>query len=110
LSRELTQISIPLSNPLPRTDFTLDEDEMELSPPHLNPRFLLGVANDLRGEIAQLYAVQIASLVVRQSPDERRTLLVGVGLQGKLAADGESEEARRMIYAVLDMVGECRIW
>jgi proteasome assembly chaperone 3 len=77
---------------------------------HLNPRFLLGSANDSRGEIAQLYSVQIASLVVRQSPQERRTLLVGIGLKGKLASDYESDEARKLIYEILEMVVECRIW
>jgi proteasome assembly chaperone 3 len=83
---------------------------MEETPSHLNPRFLLGSANDARGEIAQLYAVQIASLVVRQSPDERRTLLIGVGLKGKLAADYDSDEARALIREVLEMVDTCRIW
>ena len=81
-----------------------------MTPLHLNPRFLLGSANDPRGEIAELYAVQIASLVGKQSPNERRTLLIGVGLTGKQAIDYESDEARALIYKVLDMVGECRIW
>lgn len=57
-----------------------------------------------------MYAVQIASLVVKQSPQERRTLLIGVGLKGKLALDYESNEARKLITEVLDMVAECRIW
>jgi hypothetical protein len=47
---------------------------------------------------------------VRQSPQESRTLLVGVGLKGKIASDYESEEARKLIHEVLDMIGECRIW
>jgi hypothetical protein len=105
------QISISLSNPLPTSIVPDDDDDgNEYTPSHLNPRFLLGSANDPRGEIAQLYAVQIASLVVKQSPQEGRTLLIGVGLKGKLASDYESGEARKLIYEVLDMVGECRIW
>jgi hypothetical protein len=76
----------------------------------LNPKFLLGSANDGRGEIAQLYAVQIASLIVRQSPREDRALLVGVGLTGKFASDYESDEARVLVKEVLDMVENCRIW
>lgn len=107
------KISISLSNPLPSNDY-MDGDgedgEMEETPSHLNPRFLLGSANDARGEIAQLYAVQIASLVVRQSPDERRMLLVGIGLKGKLASDYDSEEARTLINEVVGMVDTCRIW
>lgn len=83
---------------------------MDDTPAHLNPRFLLGSANDARGEIGQLYAVQIASLVVRQNAEERRTLLVGVGLMGKLASDYDSEEARTLIREVLGMVDTCRIW
>ena len=106
------QISISLSNPLPTPVVPDDDDEdgSENTPSHLNPRFLLGSANDPRGEIAQLYAVQIASLVVKQSPQEGRTLIIGVGLKGKLASDYESSQARKLIYEVLDMVGDCRIW
>lgn len=47
---------------------------------------------------------------MKQSPQESRTLLVGVGLKGKQASDYESEEARELIHEVLDMVGECKIW
>jgi len=70
----------------------------------------LGSSSDPRGEIAQLYAVQIASLIVKQNPQECRTLLVGVGLKGKIASDYESEEARALIQAVLGLVGENRVW
>jgi len=76
----------------------------------LDPRFILGTASDPRGEIAQLYSVQIASIVVKQNPQERRTLLVGMGLQGKLASDYESDEARSLIQEVLEMLEECRVW
>ena len=99
-----------LSNPLPTLGVEEDEDGIEETPSHLNPRFLLGSAGDPRGEIAQLYAVQIASLVVKQSPQERRTLLVGVGLKGRLASDYESDDARKLINEVLEMIGKCRIW
>ena len=87
-----------------------EDGEMEETPSHLNPKFLLGSANDARGEIAQLYAIQFASLVVRQSPEERRTLLVGVGLKGKMASDYDSDESRTLINEVLGMVDTCRIW
>ena len=81
-----------------------------MTPTHLNPRFLLGSAIDPRGEVAQLYAVQIASLIVKTSPQERRNLLVGICLKGTLASDYESDEARQVINGVLEMVEECRIW
>ena len=106
-----SQISISLSNPLPTAEFEDEEDEgIENTPAHLNPRFLLGSTSDIRGEIGQLYAVQIASLVVKQNPHEGSTLLVGVGLKGKQASDYESDDARKLIREVLDMVSECRIW
>lgn len=89
---------------------TVDDDGIDETPSHLNPKFLLGSANDVRGEIAQLYAVQIATLVVRQSPHERRTLIVGMGLKGEIASDYEGEEARKLIYEVLEMVSETKVW
>jgi len=101
-------ISVSLSNPLPPTEF--DDEDVEDTPSHLDPKFLLGSANDARGEIAQLYAVQMASLIVRQSPRENRGLLVGVGLTGKFASDYESDEARVLVKEVLEMVENCRIW
>jgi hypothetical protein len=106
-----TQVSVSLANPLPTAEFP-DEDEegLENTPSHLNPRFLLGSSADPRGEISQLYAVQIATLVLKQNPQERRTLLVGVGMKGKIASDYESEEARALILAVLELVGENRVW
>lgn len=52
----------------------------------------------------------MASLVVKQSPQERRTLLVGVGLKGSLASDYESDEARELIHEVLEMVSDCNVW
>jgi len=108
----LIEVSVSLSNPLPAADVQddFDEDEVELTPSHLNPKFLLGSANDPRGEIAQLYAVQIASQLVRSAPQERRTLLIGMGLTGKLATDYESNEARDLITQVLEMLAECRVW
>jgi hypothetical protein len=49
-------------------------------------------------------------LVVKQNPEERRTLLVGTGLKGKLSSDYESDDARSLIREVLEMVGDCRVW
>lgn len=97
-----------LSNPLPRTE--VDDEDVEGTLSYLDPKFLLGSANNARGEIAQLYAVQIASLIVRQSPRENRTLLVAIGLTGKLASDYESNEARVLVKEVLEMFESCRIW
>jgi hypothetical protein len=37
-------------------------------------------------------------------------LLVGMGLKGKLASDYETDDARTLIHAVLEMIGESRVW
>jgi proteasome assembly chaperone 3 len=47
--------------------------------PHLTPRTLLGGGGEERESLGQLYAVQIASHIVRRNPEEQRTLLVGMG-------------------------------
>lgn len=48
---------------------------------HLTPKTLLGGGGEERESLAQLYAVQIASHIARKKPDERRTLVVGLGLK-----------------------------
>lgn len=48
--------------------------------PHLTPKTLLGGGGDERETTGQLYAVQIASHIARRNSEEKRTLLVGLGL------------------------------
>jgi proteasome assembly chaperone 3 len=48
--------------------------------PHLTTKTLLGGGGDERETSGQLYAVQIASHIARRNSDEKRTLLVGLGL------------------------------
>jgi proteasome assembly chaperone 3 len=47
---------------------------------HLTPKTLLGGGGEERESSGQLYAVQIASFIARKDSDEKRTLLVGLGL------------------------------
>ncbi|PHH83778.1 hypothetical protein CDD82_2650 [Ophiocordyceps australis] len=47
---------------------------------HLTPRTLLGAGGDDRETLGQLYAAQIASFICLKSPDESRSLLLGLGL------------------------------
>ncbi|PNY26472.1 Uncharacterized protein TCAP_03600 [Tolypocladium capitatum] len=47
---------------------------------HLTPKTLLGAGGDDRETIGQLYAAQIASRLSLQSPNDRRTLVLGLGL------------------------------
>ncbi|APA15229.1 hypothetical protein SS1G_08846 [Sclerotinia sclerotiorum 1980 UF-70] len=68
---------------------------------HLTPRTLLGAAGEKRERIAHLYASQIGSMILGRDPEERRTVLLGLGLEeekGKEsvgAVDGEGEDGER---------------
>lgn len=64
---------------------------------HLSPKTLLGGGGEERESLAQLYAVQIASYIVRRDADERRTLVVGFGIH-KLRRDREA------FFDVLELV------
>ncbi|KAG5924289.1 hypothetical protein E4U42_004706 [Claviceps africana] len=47
---------------------------------HLSPTTLLGGGGDDRETLGHLYAAQIASHISLKSPDDRRTLVLGLGL------------------------------
>ena len=47
---------------------------------HLTPKTLLGAGGEQRETMGHLYASQIASIVVTKSPEETRTIVVGLGL------------------------------
>ncbi|PHH77108.1 hypothetical protein CDD80_932 [Ophiocordyceps camponoti-rufipedis] len=47
---------------------------------HLTPTTLLGGGDDDRQTLGQLYAAQIASHLSLRSPDDRRVLVLGLGL------------------------------
>lgn len=47
---------------------------------HLTPVTLLGGGGDERETLGQLYAAQIASYLSVRSPEDRRTLVLGLGL------------------------------
>lgn len=48
---------------------------------HLTPKTLLGGGGEERESLAQLYAVQIASHIARRDPEERRMLVLGLGIR-----------------------------
>lgn len=61
---------------------SLPRGEMSLLPSiHLDPKTLLGGGGDDRETVGQLYAAQIASHLALRNPDDRRTLVLGLGLQ-----------------------------
>ncbi|CAJ2508241.1 Uu.00g094270.m01.CDS01 [Anthostomella pinea] len=74
-------IQVPLSAPSPAAvDMALANASL-LPMSHLTPKTLLGGGGEERESLAQLYAVQIASHIARANSEERRTLVVGLGLQ-----------------------------
>ncbi|KAI2633871.1 hypothetical protein GGS21DRAFT_518996 [Xylaria nigripes] len=89
-------IQVPLLAPAPAVDMTLTSQSI-LPMSHLTARTLLGGGGEQRESLAQLYAVQIASYIARRDPEERRTLVVGLGLQ-KLRSDREA------FFDVLELV------
>ncbi|KAK0383555.1 hypothetical protein NLU13_9466 [Sarocladium strictum] len=48
---------------------------------HLTPRTIFGGGGEARETIGQLYAAQLASHISLRSPEDRRTLVVGLGLK-----------------------------
>lgn len=68
---------------LPRTDMSL------LPSIHLEPKTLLGGGGDDRETVGQLYAAQIASHLALRNPDDRRTLMLGLGLRKSDSASRE---------------------
>lgn len=65
---------------------------------HLTPKTLLGGGGEDRETLGQLYAAQIASHLTLRNPDDRRTLVLGLGLQ---TFDAGSREA---FFDVLELV------
>lgn len=78
--------------PLPRPELSL------LPSVHLEPKTLLGGGGDDRETVGQLYAAQIASHLALRNADDRRTLLLGLGLR---KFDAESREG---FFDVIELV------
>jgi proteasome assembly chaperone 3 len=74
---------VPLvSSPANTVDRHLPNDRQEA---HLVPSTLLGAGGE-REPVAQLYATKIAGFLTMKNPNERRTLVLGLGLR-KMEAD-----------------------
>lgn len=67
---------------------------------HLTPKTLLGASTTEREILGQLYATQIASTIATKNPEEKRTLVVGLGLS-------KAEASREDFYDVVDLVRKC---
>jgi proteasome assembly chaperone 3 len=64
---------------------------------HLTPTTLLGAGGEDRETVGQLYAAQLASHLSLKDPDEKRTLLLGLGLK-------DVDTARGAFFDVLELV------
>lgn len=87
-----------------------DEDESLFPLPHLTPQALLGAGNsdDIQG---QLYSTQIASIVSRQSPDENRTVVVGLASDiGPKENSQITQDHKKELLTIIKLVQECRVW
>ncbi|KAJ4389344.1 hypothetical protein N0V93_006811 [Gnomoniopsis smithogilvyi] len=84
-------VQVPLSAPSPAlVEMALPRAELSLLPSvHLDPKTLVGGGGQERETVGQLYAAQIASHLALRNPDDKRTLLLGLGLR---AFDSENRE------------------
>lgn len=77
---------------------TISSDDDALLPSaRFQPRTLLGAGGSDRETVGQLYASQIASAITAKTPDESRTLILGLGL---VKADVD----RDVFLQVIDLV------
>ncbi|CAF9906142.1 hypothetical protein IMSHALPRED_004099 [Imshaugia aleurites] len=97
-------IHVPLDSPNPNfADQYMpsgDDEDALLPMAHLSPKTLLGGSTSERETVGQLYATQIASAIVTRNPDEKRTVLVGLGLS-------KFEARREVFYDTVDLVMKC---
>lgn len=93
------QIQVPLSSASPASfDTTLPSAGSDMLPlGHLTPKTLLGAGGEQRETLGHLYASQIASRIATRSPEERRTILVGFGLE-------KVELEREAFFDLLELV------
>lgn len=76
-------------------------NNMTLPTEHLTPRTLLGAGGEERERTGHLWASQVASMVLGRNPEERRGVLVGLGLEGK---GGEGGRDREGYFDLLELV------
>ncbi|KAK0635248.1 hypothetical protein B0T17DRAFT_480750 [Bombardia bombarda] len=76
-------VQVPLSAPSSASvDMALPSASLGALPSmHLTPKTLLGGGSDDRETLGQLYASQIASFLSLRDPEDKRTVLLGLGLE-----------------------------
>lgn len=85
------KIQVSLSAPSPASvDMALPGAGLSALPStHLTPKTLVGVGGEGRETLGHLYASQIASHLTLRDPNEKRTLLLGLGFD-KVENSGEA--------------------
>lgn len=95
---------MPLDSPTPDVAdryLSSGNDEDSLLPMiHFSPKSLLGSSTSERETVGQLFATQIASTIVTRNAEEKRTVLLGLGLS-------KFEANRDVFYDIIDLVTKC---
>ena len=98
------QLHVPLENKNPGTEgfhVIPDASEDSLLPiSNLTATSVLGGRTPEHETVGQLYARQIASAIVTKAPDEKRLLVVGLGLD-------TAELDRDVFFSIIDLVLQC---
>lgn len=99
ITHRTAQIQVPLTGSQAGVvEMTLPSATQSLLPStHLTPKTILGGGGEERETLGQLYAAQIASHMSLRSPDDRRTLVLGLGLE-------KSNTEREAFYDLLELV------
>ncbi|KAB5562995.1 hypothetical protein GE09DRAFT_1219578 [Coniochaeta sp. 2T2.1] len=92
-------VQVPLSAPSAASvDMSLPGAGFSALPSsHLTPTTLLGAGGEDRETVGQLYAAQLASHLTLRDPEEKRTLVLGLGLRSV-------DTAREAFFDVLELV------
>ncbi|KAA8905658.1 hypothetical protein TRICI_005264 [Trichomonascus ciferrii] len=109
----LQSSNIPQLHPVGFEDggsFASESTETELFPlPHLTPVPLIG--SDIDDTSGRLYSTLIASMISRQSPEENRTVVVGLaGDIGPREGASVTKDHRKELLDIIKLVQQCKVW
>lgn len=79
--------------------------------PSLDPLpFLDACALYGENDISRFYAIQIASTIVKECPEENRDAVIAIGPVGPSPGQPISKENREQLLEVVRLVQQCRVW
>ena len=79
----------------------------EMILPNLAPTPLVGTSQE--DSAGQLFTSAIASMISRQSPDDTRKVVVGMGPLGPRNNEPSQMDRRELLF-VIELVESCRVW